>query len=118
MLLMDLASRTREDQKFEVEFDNDVHELTAQEILDDDDYGTQGVIRWFVSKSEPETLVVVCNGNWRDLDCVTATQAAEMLGVSRMRVNQLLNDGKLDAMKVGGKWMVERESVLERLEQK
>ena len=45
----------------------------------------------------------------------TATEAAGILGVSRMRVNQLINDGKLDAHKVGGRWMVYRHSVESRL---
>lgn len=45
----------------------------------------------------------------------TATEAAGILGVSRMRVNQLINEGKLDAHLVGGRWMVYRYSVESRM---
>jgi excisionase family DNA binding protein len=46
---------------------------------------------------------------------VSATEAAELLGVSRMRVNQLLNDGKLDGFRVGKTWTVYRDSVERRI---
>ena len=45
----------------------------------------------------------------------SATEAAEILGVSRMRVNQLLNEGRLDGRKVGHAWQVYRYSVENRL---
>lgn len=45
----------------------------------------------------------------------SATEAAAILGVSRMRVNQLLNEGKLDGRKVGNAWQVYRRSVEDRL---
>ena len=47
----------------------------------------------------------------------SATEAAEMLGVSRMRVNQLLNNGKLEGKMVDGTWRVYRYSVENRLEE-
>lgn len=45
----------------------------------------------------------------------SATEAAEILGVSRMRVNQLIHDGQLDARKVGNAWQVYRYSVENRM---
>lgn len=45
----------------------------------------------------------------------SATEAAAMLGVSRMRVNQLIHDGKLDARMVGNAWQVYRYSVEGRM---
>lgn len=45
-------------------------------------------------------------------DFVSATQAAEMLDVSRMRVNQMIHEGKLAAQKVGSSWVIERSDVL------
>ena len=45
----------------------------------------------------------------------SATEAAEILGVSRMRVNQLIHDGQLDARKVGNAWQVYRHSVENRM---
>lgn len=45
---------------------------------------------------------------------ISATEAADMLNVSRMRVNQLLNEGKLDGYKVNGIWRVYRASVEKR----
>ena len=47
---------------------------------------------------------------------ISATEAAQLLGVSRMRVNQLLNDGKLDGLMVGGRWIVDAASVRRRKE--
>ena len=41
------------------------------------------------------------------MDYLSATQAAERLGVSRMRVNQLVNDGKLPARKIGNMWAID-----------
>lgn len=46
---------------------------------------------------------------------VSATEAAKMLGVSRMRVNQLVNSGKLEAVKVGNAWNIRRSSIDRRL---
>ena len=45
---------------------------------------------------------------------IGATEAADVLGVSRMRVNQLLNDGKLEGYRVNGIWRVYRASVEKR----
>ena len=41
----------------------------------------------------------------------SATEAAEALGVSRMRVNQLINDGKLPAYKVGNAYVIDKADV-------
>lgn len=46
---------------------------------------------------------------------ISATEAAAELGVSRMRVNQLLNEGSLEGYKEGGTWRVYRHSVEDRL---
>lgn len=42
---------------------------------------------------------------------VTTTKAAEMLGVTRQRIVQLITDGKLQAHKVGRDWLIRSESV-------
>ena len=69
----------------------------------------------------PATADEIEDTNWSDCtpsesgDVVSATEAAEMLGVSRMRVNQLLNESKLDGRKVGNAWQVYRYSVEERM---
>lgn len=44
------------------------------------------------------------------------TEAASILGVSRQRVHQLIESGKLDAHKVGSTWSIYRYSVENRLE--
>lgn len=44
-------------------------------------------------------------------------EAAGMLGISRQRVHQLIQDGKLDGRKVGKTWYVYRHSVENRMEQ-
>lgn len=44
------------------------------------------------------------------------SEAGEMLVVSRGRVWQLINAGKLRAQKVGTTWIIETSSVLERIE--
>lgn len=111
MILRDMALTGNEGQRYDVDFDNEFHELTRDEILANDDYGTQGVVRWFPSESEPGMIVVTCNGNFTDMDFMTASQAAEALGVSRMRVNQLIHDGKLAAKMVGSMWAVDKASV-------
>lgn len=47
--------------------------------------------------------------------CMTVSEAAEMLGISRGRVSQLLNLGRLDAVVIDGKRMVTIASVNARL---
>jgi len=42
---------------------------------------------------------------------IGATEAAAELGVSRMRVNQLLHEGALEGYKEGGTWRVYRHSI-------
>ncbi|MDY4522918.1 MAG: type II toxin-antitoxin system HicB family antitoxin [Atopobium sp.] len=46
--------------------------------------------------------------------CLTVTQAAEELGVSRGRISQLIDSGALDGTIVGGKRMITIASVNER----
>ncbi len=47
----------------------------------------------------------------RDMGIIGAAEAAEILGVSKVRVAQLCQRGQLDAVKVGGSWVMTRESV-------
>lgn len=47
---------------------------------------------------------------------MSVNEAAEMLGVTRGRVNQLIRAGRIRAEKVGGRFIVEKKSVVERLE--
>lgn len=44
--------------------------------------------------------------------CISATQAAKVLGVSRQRVNVLCNDGTLMCAKVNGNMLVDQSSLL------
>ena len=44
-------------------------------------------------------------------DLVSTTEAAEMLGITRQRVTQLIRNNQLDGMMVGGRWLVDRASV-------
>ena len=46
---------------------------------------------------------------------VSMSEAGEMLVVSRGRVWQLINAGKLRAQKVGTTWIIDTSSVLERI---
>lgn len=73
---------------------------------------------WQEMSATPDTVA-----DYRWVDCTpndepeyySATEAAEILGVSRMRVNQLIHDGQLDARKVGNAWQVYRRSVENRM---
>ena len=44
-------------------------------------------------------------------ELVTVLEAADMLGVSRRRVNKLIETGRLDAEKRGGAWFIPRHMV-------
>lgn len=44
-------------------------------------------------------------------DLVSTVEAAEMLGITRQRVTQLIRNNQLDGMMVGGRWLVDRASV-------
>ncbi len=48
-------------------------------------------------------------------DWVTSVEAARMIGVSERRVRQLLADGRLAGRLAGGRWQVDRASVLDML---
>ena len=50
-----------------------------------------------------------------DIPAVTASEAAEMLGVSTARVAQLCRDGSLNSWKIGNTRMVSRDSIEYRL---
>lgn len=43
---------------------------------------------------------------------ITATMASEVLGLSRMRVNQLINEGKLPAQRAGKYWLLDEDAVM------
>lgn len=49
---------------------------------------------------------------------ISATKAAEILGVSRTRVNQLIHDGKLRAERIGNVWAVDEDAVMHRAAEK
>ena len=51
--------------------------------------------------------------DWERL--LSVQEAADMLGVNRQRVHQLLDKGALEGYKVGGTWIVDKESVRKRL---
>lgn len=48
------------------------------------------------------------------MDFVSVRQAAQSLGVDDSRVRQLLHDGQLRGTRVGGRWIVDEDSVRER----
>ena len=48
-------------------------------------------------------------------DTLTTREAAELLGVSVLRVSQLCERGQLKARKFGQLWAVDRQSVLDRI---
>ena len=50
------------------------------------------------------------------MDKITAPEAARLLGITRVRVWQLIKKGKLKAEKKGRDWWVDRESVEKRRE--
>ena len=45
---------------------------------------------------------------------ISAVEAAEILGVSRNRILQLCNSGKIEGRKIAGAWMVSKASVERR----
>lgn len=47
---------------------------------------------------------------------VSASQAAQMLGVSRQRVSQLLHAGQLEGTRVGHSWLIPKAKVEARLQ--
>lgn len=47
---------------------------------------------------------------------LTANEVAKLLRVSYQTVIKLINDGDIDAIRVGAQWRVRKESVLRRLE--
>lgn len=52
---------------------------------------------------------------WED-NLLSVSEAAEMLGVTRQRVQVMLTKGKLDGVKVGNTWIVYRDSVNKRMQ--
>lgn len=48
-------------------------------------------------------------------DVISMTEASKLLGVSRQRVNVLLNNGQLEGFKVGNAWNVYKSSVMARM---
>ena len=64
--------------------------------------------RWPTSPKRPRTTTLF-RGNVRDY--LLVAQVAERLGVSRTKVVDLINDGKLEGMREGRLWLVEELSV-------
>ena len=64
--------------------------------------------RWPISPKRPRTTNLF-RGNVRDY--LLVAQVAERLGVSRTKVVDLINDGKLEGMREGRLWLVEELSV-------
>lgn len=60
-------------------------------------------------------VTLAVNVELSDIPAVTATEAAEMLGVSTARVAQLCRDGSLNSWKIGNTRMVSRGSIEYRL---
>lgn len=59
--------------------------------------------------------VVAVEASLETVDCVTASEAADMLGVSRSRVSQMLASGQLEGWKRGASTFVTCASVRARL---
>ena len=53
-----------------------------------------------------------------EANLLSATEAAEMLGITRQRVLVLLITGKLEGVKVGNVWIVYRDGVEKRMQDK
>lgn len=64
-----------------------------------------------VYDSEKDSFVVPA-ALFEQRTCMSATQAAEILGVSRQRVNVLCNDGTLKCAKINDKILVDQSSLL------
>lgn len=47
---------------------------------------------------------------------LSVSEAAEMLEVTRQRVLAMMNNGKLEGVKVGNTWIVYRDSVNKRMQ--
>ena len=70
---------------------------------------------------DSETERMLCGGLYFDPEeaerhdeWISVPEAAEILGVHRNRVLQLVNNGLLDAHKVGRRWNINRSSVEDR----
>ena len=44
-------------------------------------------------------------------ELITTLEASKILGLTQRRILQAINEGLLEAVKVGGRWLVKRESV-------
>jgi excisionase family DNA binding protein len=53
-----------------------------------------------------------------DSDLVGTTEAAQMLGVTRQRVNQMVREGKITGVRVGNAWAFERMVIFKALLQR
>lgn len=47
----------------------------------------------------------------RESDQISTTEAGERLGVSRKRINQLIEEGRLPAKKIGKTWIIEADDL-------
>ena len=53
-----------------------------------------------------------------DSDLVGTTEAAQMLGVTRQRVNQMVREGKITGVRVGNAWAFDRADIFKALLQR
>lgn len=47
------------------------------------------------------------------IELVSANEASKILRVTRQWISQLCREGKLDCIKVGEQWVIQRQSVLD-----
>ena len=66
---------------------------------------------------EADGLLDRIAGGWRaaNWDFCSITEAAKALGVTRQRVHAMIQEGKLEARKVGSTWAIRRSSVEGRM---
>lgn len=57
--------------------------------------------------------VIIPLAAFNEIETVTLNKAAQMLGVTKQRVSKLIKDGKIDALKVNGRYSVITSSVRE-----
>ena len=81
--------------------------------------GSAGAIILSRSKSRQDTFATVAKSIEQTLEpytdhlgqVVTIAEAAEILGVKKARISQLLERGQILGRKAGGSWLVDRRSV-------
>lgn len=75
-------------------------------------------ITFFHAITGEEFTAKLTNGNiiipiaaFNEIETVSLNKAAQMLGVTKQRVSKLIKDGKIDALKVNGRFNVVADSV-------